>query len=253
MIDIVMATHNHLGSTIRTINSIYNYTENFKLTIVDDSTDLTPEWIKSLSDKVGNINLIHSEEPYLCGNQIINVGLKNTDSEFVAYMGNSTEVEPDWLPPLGRLMEQGKDVAIVQPKHLTEFGTVENAGIYFQEPMMHHQNYGQGERGTRWTHQREIQAAGFACVLFRKQAVYPLEEDYYIGFHGFDDVDSCLQLKEKGWKTYYCGYSNVIHYAYTTRGSPNSWDEKTWKDYDENRFRFLTRWCKWGEFKEEEA
>ncbi len=249
--DIILMSHNNLPRTMSSIEAIYANTNiPFRVTVVDDSTDLTEEYFKRNPRE--NLVYLRPKVELTDGNQIFNIGFENTESEFVVGMTSSVDVEINWLLPLIRLMEQAEDAAIVQPVHLTPWGTVENAGIYFQEPMMHHQNYGYGEPLQRWLHIRPVDAAGFCCVLFRRKMVYPLETGYYIGFRGFEDVDACLQLRGKGWKTYYCGYSTVYHHAWATTGSPNSWDTENAKKYDENRFRFLTRWANWGEFKKEE-
>ncbi len=249
-VDIILRTFNHLDRTAATLSSLYEFTQNFNLVIVDNSDDLTEQYIKSLGKD--NITYIRPDPPATCFNQVLNIGLKNSRSEFVIGMANTIVVEPDWLQPLVALLKQFPDVAIVQPKHLMPQGTIENAGIIFEAPMMHHQNIGVGEPGHRYTHVRPIHAAGFCCFAMRRKAVLPgFEEDYYIGWNGFDDVDACFALRQKAWRVMYCGYSTVFHYAHATRGNPNTWSEETWNKYNENKFRFLTRWAEWGEFKKE--
>ncbi len=251
-IDIILRTCNSLGRTIACIDSIYEFTKQFNLTVIDGSTDLTPQYLAEFAKKHDNFKVIHPEPDVKCFNEAINLGLKNTTSEFVVGMANTIVVEPDWLQPMVALMKQMPDIGIIQPKHLTPFGTIENAGIVFEEPMMHHQNIGVGEAAHRFTHIRPIQAGGFCCVLFRRKAIeHGLETDYYIGWNGFDDVDACLTLGKREWKIMYCGYSAVYHYAHATRGNPNTWSKEQWDKYDENRFRFLTRWASWGEFASE--
>ncbi len=251
-IDIILRTCNCLGRTIACIDSIYEFTQNFNLLVVDGSSDLTPNYLAEFSSRHDNFNFVRYQPDAKCFNEVLNYGIKNTTSEFVVGMTNTIVVEPDWLQPMVALMKQLPDVAIIQPKHLVPQGVIENAGIVFEEPMMHHQNIGVGEAGHRFTHVRPIQAAGFCCFLMRRRAVeHGFEEDYYIGWNGFDDVDACLTLGKKAWKIMYCGYSAVFHYAHATRGNPNTWSKEQWEKYDENRFRFLTRWANWGEFAKE--
>ena len=242
-VDIIMATHNHLGSTIRAVEALYANTKSpFNLTFIDDSTDLTPTYIYQLRAEHNNINLVRPEEKLTGGNQIINIGFRNTSSPIIVFLTNSMEVEPEWIEVPLHMMEEMKEVAIVGNKNLFPHGTIENAGIYFHKPMMHHENYGVGDPAHRWTHLREVDAVGFCLAFLRRECVYPLEENHYLEFCGFEDVDTCFQMRKKGYKVYYCGYSSAYHYAYTTRGLPEKWDEETWRKYEENRKRFVERW-----------
>lgn len=243
-VDVVMGSHNHIGSTARALDALYtNTTPPFNLTIIDDSTDITTAYLNQFAMEHTNVTIIRPEEVITCGNQIINIGFKNTSSPVIVFMTNSVEVEPEWIEVPLHMMEEMKDVAIIGNKNLYPSGTIENAGIYFHSPMMHHENWGFGDPGHRWTHLREVDAVGFCIVFLRREYVYPLEENYYHGFCGFDDVDACFQARKKGHKVYYCGYSAAYHYAYVTRGIPESWDRETNKKYEENRFRFGERWA----------
>jgi len=252
-IDIILRTFNDLKPTVNCIDALYRYTpEPFRLTIIDGSSDLTKDYVDQLAKDKPDVQIIKTGDEIKEYNQAINLGFEHTQSEFVVQMTSTIVVEPDWLTPLVSLMKHVDDCAVVQSKHLFPHGTIENAGIMFREPMMHHQNIGVGEPGHRYTYIREVDAAGFCLCFFRRDMVYPLETGYYIGFLGFDDVDSCLKLGKQGFKTYYCGFSSAYHYAFSSRGDISTWSAERWKKYDENRFRFLTRYANWGEFKKEE-
>lgn len=242
-VDIIMPTHNNLGSTIRAIDALFTNTRiPFNLTVIDDSTDLTPTYIYELRGKHDNVYLIRPEEELVCDSHVLNIGFENTSSPIVVVVSNSMVVEPEWIEVPLHMMEEMKDVAIIGNKNLFPSGMIENAGIYFHKPMMHHQNYGVGDPAHRWTHLREVDAVGFAIVFLRREYVYPLEENHYNGWCGFSDVDVCFQARKKGYKVYYCGYSAAYHYAYATRGMPETWDKETQGKYEENRARFVERW-----------
>ena len=90
-IDIIMATHNNLGMTMRAVTALYENTNvDFRLTVVDDSVDMTPDYFRQLQRRVNNIQYIRPfDESYEVippkithGNQIINIGLKPTTPKF---------------------------------------------------------------------------------------------------------------------------------------------------------------------------
>ncbi len=242
-VDIIMATHNHLGMTIRAVEALFAYTKvPFNLTFIDDSTDLTPTYIHQLHAEHDNINLVRPKDDFSRSNRLLNIGFENTASPIVIFMSNSTVVEPEWIEVPLLMMQDMKDVAIIGNKNLFPNGTIENAGMYFHKPMIHHMNYGVGDSAHRWTHLREVDAVGFCLVFLRRECVYPFEEGFYNAFYGFEDVDTCFQVRKKGYKVYYCGYSTAYHYACTTRGAPETWSEETQRKYEENRHIFTERW-----------
>tara|TARA_Y100000310_G_scaffold340744_1_gene437588 strand:- start:1148 stop:1954 length:807 start_codon:yes stop_codon:yes gene_type:complete len=242
-LDLILATHNNLGSTIKCIESLYNYTNvPFNLTIVDDSDDITPVWIDwYIKQGHDNIQYIRPKEELTCGNQIINIGLKHTKSEIVGYLGNNVFVQENW--PIVALTEMEKDPAVgIMGFKLLKYptGVIEHAGIYFEAGMPHHMNFGVGEPGHLGVYFRELDIVGWALVLF-KRAVYPegLDEKTYIGFRGYDDLENCLDARKRGWKVFYCGMGCAYHEAMSIRKQET---DKGDAEHEENRQTFLSRW-----------
>ncbi len=239
-IDIIMATHNHLDLTMQAVDALYTHTNGpFTLTAVDDSTDLTNQYFEQLARERGNINFVHSDIPYVHGNQIINVGLKNTRTPAVVYLGNNVKVEPDWLDVAQQIINGDAEVGIIGFKLLYNSGTIEHAGIFWTPEMPHHMNIGVNEAGHRFSFVREVDMIGFALVLFRR-AVFPdgLDEKTFIGFRGYDDIDNCMDAKRRGWKIIYCGLGAAYHQA----GASRQDSEQYALEHEQNRITFLKKW-----------
>src|SRR3990167_9276509 len=246
-IDIILATHNNLGTTIRCVETLYAHTppSAFRLNIFDDSEDLTPDWLEwyEKQNPSYEINVTHSAEPYKEGNQIINEGIKSTTSPILVYMGNSTFVEPDWLPNPIKFITEMADIGLLGFKLLNPVGVIEHAGIWFNPDMPHHLNRGVGEPSHRYSFVDDIGVVGWALVMFKRQAVARkgLLEGIYNPFCGCDDLDKCMVMRQNGWKIAYFGLSVAYHYALSTRGefTPEN-DKKHW----ENIQTFKNRWHK---------
>ncbi len=242
-LDIILATHNNLGMTIWCIEHLYRNTSiPFRLVVVDDSTDLTPTWLNWWrAQGHENIELIRPAEALTCGNQIINIGLKNTDTEFVAYLGNSTHVQPEWLDAAWHIIHQHEKIGVIGFKLLKPSGVIEHAGICFTPEMPHHMNYGVGDPPHDFTHIKEIGIVGWALVLLRRKAIPEggLDEKTYYGFRGYDDLDNCLTMQKNGWQVLYSGLGCAVHHALSTRGDMS---DKSMQEYEENRRRFTVKW-----------
>ena len=248
-IDIILASHEKPKLLIDCVECLYAHTDiPFRLTIVDDSTDpVVAIYLQQIQLTYPNILLIHSDTPYVHGNQIINIGLRNTKSGIVAYLGNSIRVDPHWSPMARQLFEMDEKLGIVGFKLLKQAGGIEHAGIYWEPWMPHHMNIGVDSPAQYYSFIREYKpdglirfAMGFALIMFRRQ-VFPdgLDEKTYLGFRGYDDVDICFDAAERGWKIVYCGVGSATHFAGATRhsGDPNYANE-----CETNRQIFLNRW-----------
>ena len=240
-IDIILPTHNHLELTINCVKALYEWTQlPFKLTVIDDSTDLTPEWFKLFQLDHDNINYLHFDDPKFLagGSQIINIGLKNTKNEFIVNLNNSIEVEPLWLNAALDQMEGDPQIGVMGFKLLSRNGLISHAGLQVANGVLY--NIGKTEPAHRYTFMCEVPAVGWALALFRRSA-FPdgVDEDYYIGFRGWDDVDWCYDLRKRGYKVMYCGFGAAYHNEGATRITRT---EEFYNDAKENIRRFFARW-----------
>jgi len=244
-VDIIMPTHGRLDMTLAAVEALYENTQtDFHLIVVDDSTDLTPEYFKWLQNEHKNITFVHSDEPYKSGNQIFNIGLKHGDSPYAATIMNSVRVEPDWEGTALQLMDDNSDIGAIGFKCLFPSGLIESAGIALMNyvPI----DLGRDEPGHRLSVIYECQAVQWAFALLRKEALnlsegnYRLDESSYNGFRGWDDIDNCFVLRKNGWKIFYCGLGAGYHTPRTTRGDKNA------TNY-ENSIIFYKRWGLWEE------
>ena len=260
-IDIILLTHGGLEElTIPCVRAIYANTANlFHLIVVDDSTpdmdegkDHTPQWFKTLQIDQTNITFIHSHEPYKSGNQVINIGLGAGNHRFVAAIGNSTIVEPEWdIVPI-RLMQRNPKIGVIGMKCLKlgwspeQDGQIESAGIYMHGFVPC--DAGRDERGHRLAKAYPCFSVQWSFVLVRREAVEGnLDENIWQGFVGWDDIDNSVYLRYKGWEVWYCGQSAGYHKTHATRGS-NS-DEVLLKNRINGEI-FVKRWGYWDLFRQ---
>jgi len=249
-IDIVVPTHNRLELTIRCIDSLYSHTANpFTLIVVDDSTDkITPLYFKELKKK--NIKYIRSFTPYTEGNQYLNIAFSHATNPYIACVGNSICVEPDWDVGALNIFKARADVGLVGFKNLMGIGpstgTIESAGIGMVNYLP--VDIGKGSPGHRMTTLYEVPAVAWSFCMVRKEAVSNLPEGIYNGFRGWDDIDNCFVLRKAGWKIMYNGYGAGYHSPRATRGSNT---EETHERNRENARRFYKRWGYWDAFTKE--
>ena len=237
-IDIILPTHNHLELTIKCVNALYAYTTvPFNLIVVDDSTDLTPQYFKRFCKQHDNVKYIRPKEKITRGNQNLLIGLENTTSEYLVFLANSTTVEPNWLDVALSLIKSDLKIGLVGFKLLYQNGTIEHAGMTLA-PDLTPMNYGMHQLGHTFTHIREVPIVGFALILFRREAMAgSIDTETYTGF-SIEDLDVCLTMRQKGWKIIYCGMGVAYHIATATRAD----DRRATAIWLENFERFRKKW-----------
>ena len=226
-LDVFVPVHGNLNLTTRCIEALYTNTKTpFHLIITDDGDrdkDLSSIFLEGLANRYHNVTLLHKPSGWKTGNEFFNAGFQHAQTDFIATVMNSVEVEPDWeFVPLD-IMRRQPDVGIIGMKCIFPPGwtnpyTIESAGIAINgfTPI----DIGRGSPGHRLCGVTEVPACQWAFALLRKQAVVGNLDPYvFFGHVGWDDIDNCLAVKKKGWKVLYCGMSVGYHSSRATRGS----------------------------------
>lgn len=244
-LDIHVPTYNHLELTITCLDALYKHTRNpFHLIITDYSNDLTPLYLAQFCKEHDNVTYIHSDAPCKCGNVFFNRALAECKTPFMATVMNSVRVEPDW--DIGGLQVLNTDpkIGIVGFKSLMSDGTIESAWIQMNKWLPC--DVGRGEPGHRHSLIHEVQVCQWAFALLRVTAGRGnLDENVFNGHVGWDDIDNCFVLRNKGWKIFYCGASAGYHHPRATRG--NDSPEAAQRNR-ENGIAFYKRWGFWDDF-----
>ncbi len=219
-VDIFVIAHNHLELTIECLDALYANTEiGFKLTVIDDSTDLTPLYMEQFQKEHDNVQYIKLDDPNLSGGQKGNLVMSKTNLDYIIPMSNSITVEPRWLDVPLALIKNYPDIGAVGFKDVTIHGLISNAGIVIGKNQV--VCVGVGELGYRYNFIYEVDAIG--CGIFNRKALVSIGgyDQGYVPYGGIEDVEVSLLLKEKGWKILYCGFSTVVHkHGSTMKESP---------------------------------
>jgi GT2 family glycosyltransferase len=135
-----------------------------------------------------------------------NQGAREAQGEYLVFLNNDTEVHPDWLAPLVRILRDDPRVGAVGGKIISMDGTrIQTAGMYLADDLR------DGRQFAMWMYARDESAAdprydtarvcvmvAGVCLAVRRAQFLELggfDEQFY---NGYEDVDFCLRLGEKG-------------------------------------------------------
>jgi len=137
-VTIVMVPRERYGAILRTIDSIYEQTDDvpFELIVVDGALPETEREALRRQSEARGFTFIHEDRP-LCPNEARNIGLQHVKTPYLVFTDNDIIFTKGWLPPLLASAKE-EDAWLVGPTILDgepERGLIHAAGgrMWFEE------------------------------------------------------------------------------------------------------------------------
>jgi GT2 family glycosyltransferase/tetratricopeptide (TPR) repeat protein len=218
-ISIIIPTLNKLELTRQCLRAVQANTPapRHEIIVVDNgSTDGTGDFLRT-EETAGRLHAVFNSENTGFA-RACNQGARAASGRYLLFLNNDTEPRPNWLGPLFSLAEGDPAVAVVGGKLLFPDGSIQHAGValadcWDHDPLLAFHLFAKEKADFPLANHRRIyQAVTAACMLARKShfdQVGGFDEQYW---NGYEDVDLCLRLQERGWLTVYEPASEVIHH-----------------------------------------
>jgi GT2 family glycosyltransferase len=191
---------------------------NFEVVFVDNaSTDGSVEFVRSNFGQYSNLRIMRNDGNFgfAEGN---NIGARVARGKYVAFLNNDTEVDPEWLKELAKVMESDGTIGAAQSKLLLfDRKTIDSAGDFIN-------SYGKGwmrghgeEDEGQYGRTDEIFSARGAAMIIRKQILREVGYFDSTFFMVFEDVDLCWKVRLNGYKVLFVPKSIVYHFGSSIR------------------------------------
>lgn len=217
LVSIIIPVYNRKDLTKRCIETILklNYRHSFELIVVDDcSTDGTQSYLAYMAKKQPNIFAVrngrNSGFAVSC-----NRGAKLARGTYLVFLNNDTVPLKGWLDALVEVAERDKSIAVVGAKLLYPNGTIQHAGVGFRKvphPIFcYHVHAGKPQNYPDANVEKDYDAVTAACMLVRRDVFFELGgfDEAYV--NGYEDVDFCLRVRERGYRVVYTPNSVLYH------------------------------------------
>ena len=240
-VSIVIPVHNKFPVTYHCLASLLVAVNqaSFEVIIVDDgSKDVSsriPVWIKG-------IQYLRNDEPqgFI---RACNRGGTAARGEYIVMLNNDTEVTAHWLDELLATFVHFDNVGMAGAKLLYPNGTLQEAGgIVWNtgDPW----NYGRqaNPHDPRYGYARQVDYLSGACLMLPRVLWNDLggfDEAFVPAY--FEDTDLGFRVRQKGYKTVYVPFSQVIHFEGMSNGTLTSAGIKQYQEI--NRPKFKQRWA----------
>lgn len=239
LVSIIIPVFNQIEYTLRCLASL---AENIQpdtlveiLVINDASTDETVQKLTKVSglqliNNPDNVGFIHS----------CNRGAKQAKGKYICFLNNDTEVRPDWLESMVRLIEQDEQVGAVGSKLLYPDGTLQEAGgIIWNDASGWNFGRNLNPQAPEYNYVRPVDYCSGASLLVKKE-VFQALGGFAVEFSPayYEDTDLCFAIRnELGLKVMYQPKSEVIHYEGVTSGTSTDRGVKRYQKINEPKFR----------------
>ncbi len=184
-----------------------------EIIVVDNgSTDGSIDLIKKQFPKV---KIIENDVNNYC--KANNLGIKESKSDYIAFLNNDTEVDKNWLIELIKIIEEDSKIGAVGSKILYPNGQISNVG-HFGLPNFYWGEKGAFENADQFANIEERNSLCGVAVLYPKRIfgkVGCFDEDFIIYM---EDVDMSYRVKQGGFKLVYVPDAIIKHYFHGSGG-----------------------------------
>lgn len=221
-ISIIIPVYNQVNYTAKCINSILNNLKlgiNLEVIIINNgSTDNTMQYLNKLPS---NLFLIINNKKNLGFSKACNQGAVKAKGNFLVFLNNDVIALSGWLTEMISVYKD--NVGVVGSKLLYPNGSIQHAGIVIvsnkKDPLFAKHNYYKKPGNLPEANLlRDYQAVTGACMLVKKELFFDVNcfDENYI--NGYEDIDLCFKVKQKGYRIIYCPKSTLYHYESITPG-----------------------------------
>lgn len=213
LVSIITINYNSISVTCELLKSLrsINY-KNIEIIVVDNASRENP--LREIEFLYPEVKVIVSSKNlgFAGGN---NLGYNYSSGEYLFFVNNDTELEPNCIRPLIQRLENNNSIGIVSPKikYFDQKDLIQYAGFSAINPYTA-RNHGIGtlevDTGQYDTATYTHYAHGAAMMVKRSviEKVGLMPEDFFLYY---EELDWCEQMKRAGYKIFYEPKSIVYH------------------------------------------
>lgn len=216
---IIIPLFNKVEYTERCLEALITGTDDelYELVLVDNaSTDDTESLLRRLE---GDVVIIRNEVN-LGFAGASNQGARAARGEHLLFLNNDTEAHPGWLSPLLDALDADPETLAVGPRLLFPDGRVQHAGVLVAEdhrpghiPLTpFHRLYCEPADHPDVMRREHMSALTGAALLVRRPAFFDAGGFDEAFWNGYEDVDLCFKLRERGGNLIYEPASCLVHH-----------------------------------------
>lgn len=240
-VSVVIPAHNKFAVTYNCLASLLLAPNDsgFEVIVVDDgSNDQTID----ILDLVQGIECVRNDtaKGFV---KACNRGAEIARGEYIVMLNNDTEVSAGWVDEMLNVFETFEGVGLAGAKLIYPNGALQEAGgIVWSNGQPW--NYGRNgnPKEPRYNYVRQVDYISGACIMLPTRLWKELggfDEDFAPAY--FEDTDLAFRVRERGFKTVYTPFSEVVHYEGVSSGTSTESGMKRFQLINQPKFK--ARWA----------
>ncbi len=240
MVSIIIPVYNQFGYTYNCLRSISEHSGDIPYEVIV-ADDCSTDQVKELETVVHGITVIHNEKNLRfllnCNN-----AAKRARGEYILFLNNDTQVQPEWLEPLVDIFESREDVGMVGSKLVYPDGHLQEAGgILWKDGSAW--NYGnmKNPEDPEYSYLKEADYVSGAAIMIRAsiwEAIGGFDERFIPAY--YEDTDLAFEVRKHGYKVMMHPASVVVHFEGMSNGKDTSTGLKAYQV--QNQKKFYEKW-----------
>ena len=239
-VSIIVPVYNQFGYTYNCLKSILKHSEEvtYEVIIADDcSTDQVSELEKVCT----GITVLHNKDnlKFLLN---CNNAAGYAKGEYILFLNNDTQVQPNWLKPLVDIMEQDKKVGLVGSKLVYPEGYLQEAGgILWKDGSAWNFGNSKDPDDPEFNYVKEADYISGAAIMVRSslwKEIGGFDESFAPAY--YEDTDLAFEVRKHGYKVIFQPKSVVVHFEGVSNGTDIGSGLKSYQVV--NQKRFFEKW-----------
>lgn len=217
-VSIIVPVYNQFGYTYNCLRSILEHSRGvrYEVIVADDcSTDQT----KKLERIVSGITVLHNTTnlKFLLN---CNQAAEKARGEYILFLNNDTQVQPNWLQPLVGLLERDENIGMVGSKLVYPDGRLQEAGgILWKDGSAWNYGHLMNPESPEYCYVKEADYISGAAIMIRASLWREIGGfDTLFAPAYYEDTDLAFEVRRHGYKVYLQPKSIVVHFEGISNG-----------------------------------
>lgn len=241
-VSIIIPVYNQFAFTYSCLRSVLKNSGNisYEVIVADDcSTDLTYK----LKDIARHIRIIKT--PQNCRFlKNCNYAASYAKGQYILFLNNDTQVQPNWLEPMVQLMEKNEHIGITGSKLVYPDGRLQEAGgIVWKDGSAWNFGHGNNPALPEYNYVKSVDYISGASMMIRKglwEQIGGFDEQYIPAY--CEDSDLAFQVRSLGYDVVLQPLSVVVHFEGKSNGTNINQGLKAYQLI--NQEKFFIKWKK---------
>ena len=239
-VSIVIPVYNQFDYTYNCLQAIYNNSGSISYEIIV-ADDCSTDNVKVLEDYVSGITVIHNDTN-LKFLRNCNNAAHYAKGKYILFLNNDTQVQPDWLEPLVRLMETDEKIGMVGSKLVYPNGQLQEAGgILWKDGSAWNYGHLMNPESSEYCYVKEVDYISGASVMIKRtlwEEIGGFDERFAPAY--YEDTDLAFEVRKHGYKVCFQPESVVVHFEGVTNGKDLASGMKSYQM--KNHETFYEKW-----------